>query len=56
MSAERTPDGKIIAPATFVKDSDDGGQAWAEGQVTLSPGDPGYDTWDEWLKLSEGES
>lgn len=49
MSAQRLPNGHILAPATFTIDDPDHGQVLAEGMVDLKPGDPDYDDWDAWL-------
>lgn len=51
IDAERLPNGHILAPATFTTE-DDTQEVTGEGQVELAPGDPAYDTWDEWLSTS----
>jgi hypothetical protein len=48
VQATRLPDGKILAPFTITS-----GGTHGEGMTELAPGDPGYDTWDTWLKAQE---
>lgn len=41
----RNPDGTITVPSTLVS-----GDITGDGVVTLSVGDPGYDSWDHWIR------
>lgn len=47
-------DGDVIV-APFRAEAD-GGQTVGDGMTRLSPGDPGYDLWDRWLRSQENRT